>query len=155
MSLLLTGEQHVLRSGDAEAVVVEVGGGLRTSRAGGRDIVDGYGEREMAADAREHVLVPWPDRWPDRAPPGAGAARPWSRCPARPTGCRPGGRPASGVGGVDDVDPAHPPALDRLAGSGATPSERDPCAAALPLSRTGARSTGDLGRGRRTPAGGP
>ncbi len=79
MNVLPTGEQHVLLAGDAEAVVVEVGGGLRSYRAGGRDVVDGYGEREMAADAREHVLAPWPDRLPDRAPPGAGAARPWSR----------------------------------------------------------------------------
>ena len=51
MRLLPTGEQHVLRPGDAEAVVVEVGGGPRTYRAGGRDVVDGYGEREMAANA--------------------------------------------------------------------------------------------------------
>jgi aldose 1-epimerase len=62
MRLLPTGEQHVLRSGDAEAVVVEVGGGLRTYRAGGRDVVDGYGPGEMAANARGHVLAPWPNR---------------------------------------------------------------------------------------------
>ena len=60
MSLLPTGEQRVLRSGDAGAVVVEVAGGLRTHRAGGRGVGDGYGEREMAADARRHVLAPCP-----------------------------------------------------------------------------------------------
>jgi aldose 1-epimerase len=62
VSLLPTGEQHVLRAGDAEAVVVEVGGGLRTYRAGGRDVVDGYAPGEMAADVRGHVLAPWPNR---------------------------------------------------------------------------------------------
>jgi aldose 1-epimerase len=65
VSVLPTGEQHVLRAGDAEAVVVEVGGGLRTYRAGGRDVVDGYGPREMAADCRGQVLAPWPNRLRD------------------------------------------------------------------------------------------
>ncbi|MGY1731780.1 aldose 1-epimerase family protein [Geodermatophilus sp. SYSU D01045] len=65
MSLPPTGEQHVLRRGDAEAVVVEVGGGLRTYRAGGRDVVDGYDTAEMAADVRGHVLAPWPNRLRD------------------------------------------------------------------------------------------
>ena len=60
-----TGEQHVLRSGDAEAVVVEVGGGLRTYTAGGRDVVDGFGEDEMAPDGRGQVLAPWPNRLGD------------------------------------------------------------------------------------------
>ncbi|MGY1606793.1 MULTISPECIES: aldose 1-epimerase family protein [unclassified Geodermatophilus] len=65
MSVLPTGEQHVLRSGDAEAVVVEVGGGLRTYTAGGRDVVDGYGAGEMALDVRGNVLAPWPNRLRD------------------------------------------------------------------------------------------
>ncbi|WP_369256968.1 aldose 1-epimerase family protein [Geodermatophilus amargosae] len=65
MSLPPTGEQHVLRSGDAEAVVVEVGGGLRTYRAGGRDVVDGFDAGEMAPDVRGNVLAPWPNRLRD------------------------------------------------------------------------------------------
>ena len=66
MSVLPSGEQHVLRSGDAEAVVVEVGGGLRTyTVAGGRHVVDGYSEREMAPDVRGHLLAPWPNRLRD------------------------------------------------------------------------------------------
>nr|WP_221203253.1 aldose 1-epimerase family protein [Modestobacter versicolor] len=60
-----TGEQYVLRSADAEAVVVEVGGGLRTYRSAGRDLLDGFGEREMAGNARGHVLAPWPNRLRD------------------------------------------------------------------------------------------
>jgi aldose 1-epimerase len=65
VTVLPTGEQFPLRCAGAEAVVVEVGGGLRSYRAGGRDLVDGYGEREMAADARGHVLAPWPNRLRD------------------------------------------------------------------------------------------
>jgi aldose 1-epimerase len=65
MTVLPTGEQHVLRCADAEAVVVEVGGGLRTYRSSGREIVDGFGEREMAVNARGHVLAPWPNRLRD------------------------------------------------------------------------------------------
>ena len=65
MTLLPTGEQLVLRCADAEAVVVEVGGGLRTYRSGGRDLVDGFAEREMAGNARGHVLAPWPNRLRD------------------------------------------------------------------------------------------
>ncbi|SDD21096.1 aldose 1-epimerase [Geodermatophilus telluris] len=60
-----SGEQHVLRSGDAEAVVVEVGAGLRGYQAGGRDVVDGYGPHEMAPDCRGQVLAPWPNRLGD------------------------------------------------------------------------------------------
>ncbi|PRY49067.1 aldose 1-epimerase [Geodermatophilus tzadiensis] len=65
MSVLPTGEQHVLRAGDAEAVVVEVGGGLRTYSAGGRAVLDGYAADEMAPDVRGHVLAPWPNRLGD------------------------------------------------------------------------------------------
>jgi aldose 1-epimerase len=65
MTVPPTGEQFVLRCADAEVVVVEVGGGLRTYRAGGRDLLDGYGEREMAGNARGHVLAPWPNRLRD------------------------------------------------------------------------------------------
>jgi aldose 1-epimerase len=63
--VLPTGEQFVLRCAGAEVVVVEVGGGLRSYRAGGRDLLDGYGETEMAGNARGHVLAPWPNRLRD------------------------------------------------------------------------------------------
>jgi aldose 1-epimerase len=65
VTVLPTGEQFVLRSAGAEAVVVEVGGGLRSYRAGGRDVVDGFAEREMAPDARGQLLAPWPNRLRD------------------------------------------------------------------------------------------
>jgi len=65
VTVLPTGEQLVLRCADAEAVVVEVGAGLRSYRVAGRDLVDGFGEREMAGNARGAVLVPWPNRLRD------------------------------------------------------------------------------------------
>ena len=65
MTVLPTGEQFTLRAADAEAVVVEVGGGLRSYRAGGRDVLDGFAEQEMAGNARGHVLAPWPNRLRD------------------------------------------------------------------------------------------
>jgi aldose 1-epimerase len=46
-------------------VVVEVGGGLRTYRAGDRELLDGYGVDEMCRSGRGQVLVPWPNRIED------------------------------------------------------------------------------------------
>ncbi|MDQ1635523.1 MAG: aldose 1-epimerase, partial [Frankiaceae bacterium] len=60
-----SGEQVELRLGDAVATVVEVGGGLRTYSAGGRDILDGYAADEMASAGRGQVLLPWPNRVED------------------------------------------------------------------------------------------
>ena len=57
-----SGEQIEIAHGDQEAVVVEVGGGLRTYSAAGRDILDGYGADEMSSSGRGQVLIPWPNR---------------------------------------------------------------------------------------------
>jgi aldose 1-epimerase len=57
-----SGEQWRITSGDHEAVVVEVGGGLRGYRVGGTSIVDGYGEDEMCPGGSGQVLAPWPNR---------------------------------------------------------------------------------------------
>ena len=65
MSVLPTGEQFRLRSGDAEVVVVEVGATLRSYRAGGREVLDGFGERDLADGSRGQVLAPWPNRLRD------------------------------------------------------------------------------------------
>ena len=46
-------------------MVVEVGGGLRTYSAAGRDILDGYGADEMCPSGRGQVLSPWPNRLED------------------------------------------------------------------------------------------
>jgi aldose 1-epimerase len=62
-----SGEQCRITSGDQEAVVVEVGGGLRTYTVGGAAVLDGYGEDEMASGGRGQLLMPWPNRIRDGA----------------------------------------------------------------------------------------
>ncbi|HMO01096.1 MAG TPA: aldose 1-epimerase family protein [Miltoncostaeaceae bacterium] len=57
-----SGGQVRLRHGPWEAVVVEVGGGLRTLTHGGAALLDGYAEGEMAGGGRGQVLAPWPNR---------------------------------------------------------------------------------------------
>ncbi len=60
-----SGEQFELRHRSHRAVVVEVGGGLRTYRDGERDVLDGYGLDEMASGGRGQALMPWPNRLRD------------------------------------------------------------------------------------------
>jgi aldose 1-epimerase len=57
-----SGTQWVIKSGDHEATVVEVGGGLRAYRSSGREVVDGYGESEVCPSGAGQVLAPWPNR---------------------------------------------------------------------------------------------
>jgi aldose 1-epimerase len=58
----LTGAQHRLAAGPYEAVVVEVGAGVRELRHRGQPILDGYGPQEAVEGARGQLLVPWPNR---------------------------------------------------------------------------------------------
>jgi aldose 1-epimerase len=60
-----SGEQIEIRAGDQQAVVVEIGGGLRSYAAGGRDLVDGYGTDEMSSSGRGQTMIPWPNRLQD------------------------------------------------------------------------------------------
>ena len=60
-----SGEQIAIVAGDQQAVVVEVGGGLRSYSAGGRELVDGYRPDEMSSSGRGQVLIPWPNRLQD------------------------------------------------------------------------------------------
>lgn len=60
-----SGEQWTVRHGDLQATVVEVGGGLRTLTAGGRDVLAGYDVDEMASSGRGQLLMPWPNRLRD------------------------------------------------------------------------------------------
>jgi aldose 1-epimerase len=60
-----SGEQIKIAAGDQRAVVVEVGGGLRSYSAGGRELVDGYRADEMSSSGRGQVLIPWPNRLQD------------------------------------------------------------------------------------------
>jgi aldose 1-epimerase len=60
-----SGTQIEIALGDQHAVVVEVGGGIRTYSAGGQELLDGYGLDEMSRSGRGQVLVPWPNRIQD------------------------------------------------------------------------------------------
>jgi len=56
------GREWLLRRGDQEVVVVEVGGGLRRYTAGGVDVLDGYERGELPPGCRGQVLAPWCNR---------------------------------------------------------------------------------------------
>jgi aldose 1-epimerase len=60
-----SGEQWTIAYGDQEAVVVEVGGGLRTYTLDGRDVVAGYSVEQMCMHGRGQQLIPWPNRLRD------------------------------------------------------------------------------------------
>ena len=60
-----SGEQLELVHRDRQAVVVEVGGGLRTLAVGGREVLDGYAVDELCTSGRGQVLMPWPNRIED------------------------------------------------------------------------------------------
>jgi aldose 1-epimerase len=60
-----SGRQLRLIAGAAEAVVVQVGGGLRELQIAGVPVLDGYGDDEVAAYAQGQALVPWPNRLRD------------------------------------------------------------------------------------------
>jgi aldose 1-epimerase len=57
-----SGEQWTISSGEHEAVLVEVGGGLRSYRVGGVDVVDGYEVGEICPGGAGQQLMPWPNR---------------------------------------------------------------------------------------------
>jgi aldose 1-epimerase len=61
-SMIPSGDQVLLRHGDHRAVVVEVGGGLRSYALGGWEVLDGYAESEPCSGARGQPLLPWPNR---------------------------------------------------------------------------------------------
>jgi aldose 1-epimerase len=60
-----SGEQFEISYGDQHAVIVEVGGGIRTYSAAGRDVLDGYADHEMCDGAHGAPLIPWPNRLAD------------------------------------------------------------------------------------------
>lgn len=57
-----SGEQFEIGSGGQRAVVVEVGGGIRSYTADGEDVLDGYGVDAMSTSGRGQILTPWPNR---------------------------------------------------------------------------------------------
>ena len=62
MSILPSGEQWTIRHGDHEAVVVEVGGGVRTYTYRGHDVLTGYPRDAQCSAGRGQLLMPWPNR---------------------------------------------------------------------------------------------
>ncbi len=58
-------DQVELAFGSQRAVVVEVGGGIRTYSADGHEILDGYGVDERCPSGRGQLLLPWPNRIQD------------------------------------------------------------------------------------------
>lgn len=57
-----SGAQWTLSYGSQQAVVVEVGGGLRCWQVDGADLLDGYGPEELCVGGAGQVLAPWPNR---------------------------------------------------------------------------------------------
>jgi aldose 1-epimerase len=57
-----SGTQWTIEADGHRAVVVEVGGVLRSYAAGDRDILDGFGTDELAPACAGQVLTPWPNR---------------------------------------------------------------------------------------------
>ncbi len=58
----LSGAQWTIAAAGHEAVIVEVGGGLRTYRQDGVEHVDGYATDEICPGSAGQVLAPWPNR---------------------------------------------------------------------------------------------
>jgi aldose 1-epimerase len=69
-----SGEQHEISFGDQRAVVVEVGGGLRTYESATGPLLDGYAADEMCSGGRGQLLIPWPNRLRDGSFEFAGSA---------------------------------------------------------------------------------
>lgn len=63
--IALSGKQITITAGDLRAVIVEVGGGLRSYCADGQELLDGYRADEMSSSGRGQVLIPWPNRLQD------------------------------------------------------------------------------------------
>jgi aldose 1-epimerase len=60
-----SGEQWEIVRGEHRAVIVEIGGGIRTYSVAGHDVIDGYSASEMCSAGRGQVLIPWPNRVKD------------------------------------------------------------------------------------------
>jgi aldose 1-epimerase len=60
-----SGEQITIAAGDQQAVIVEVGGGLRSYSIGERSVIDGFSANEMSSSGRGQILLPWPNRLED------------------------------------------------------------------------------------------
>lgn len=57
-----SGKQTTIAHGQHEAVIVEVGGGIRAYQFAGKDVLDGYRVDERCTGSRGLPLIPWPNR---------------------------------------------------------------------------------------------
>lgn len=57
-----TGEQFEIERGELRAVVAGVGATLRLFEAGGKPVIQGFGEGEMSPASHGQILLPWPNR---------------------------------------------------------------------------------------------
>ncbi|MPZ26324.1 MAG: aldose epimerase [Micromonosporaceae bacterium] len=57
-----SGAQWTISYQDQQAVLVEIGGGVRRWRVGGVDLLDGYRAGELCPGGAGQVLAPWPNR---------------------------------------------------------------------------------------------
>ncbi len=62
MTVVPSGEQFEIASGDQRAVIVEVGGGVRAYSVGDRPVLQPYGLQDMCDGAHGAPLIPWPNR---------------------------------------------------------------------------------------------
>ncbi|MFC0004975.1 aldose 1-epimerase family protein [Micromonospora siamensis] len=62
-----SGAQWTISAAGHEAVIVEVGGGVRSYRYDGVDLLDGYDADEICPGGAGQVLAPWPNRIRDGA----------------------------------------------------------------------------------------
>lgn len=60
-----SGQQFMISRGDQRAVLVEVGGGIRSYAVGGRDVLEPYPVEASCDGAHGAPLIPWPNRLED------------------------------------------------------------------------------------------
>lgn len=65
MSFYPSGNQYEISFENQNATVVEVGGGIRQYKVGGRDVLDPYPIESMCDGAHGTPLIPWPNRLED------------------------------------------------------------------------------------------
>jgi len=58
-------EEVELAAGEQRVVLDEVGGGIRSYTARGREVLDGYPAGQPSPSGRGQVLIPWPNRLED------------------------------------------------------------------------------------------
>ena len=61
-ALPLTGAQYDIAAGDYQAIVTELGAGLRSLRLGGQPVIRGYDADDVPPAGAGQLLAPWPNR---------------------------------------------------------------------------------------------